>query len=1200
MSIWKSPVFYFGVVLLLVISAALAAPYVVPWNNYRADLENYGARLTGREVSIGGNIDVTLFPWPQLSAQNVAIGNPAGFSDAAFVKADEVRVTLSLAGLFNGSLDVESVEATAPQVNLQRNASGDVNWIFAPSERVVGSGLLSRVQLDQITVKQGIVSYDDLRNGHSAVFTGFNAALSSQSIVGPWRMRGDAKWNDIPVALTLSTNTKEENQPLRFAVKVSPLDAVYPHIALDGAWDSKSFAGNFRIDPQDVTGEKTSAEGALKPLSLQADVSASDGRMSLLKIRIAPADRKDSGTLIEGDAVFEFGSRTTARIDLKSPRINLDTLLGAGTMQSWRDGGFLSVTNGLMMAVPAKFEGAYSLAVNNLTSGGQSLNNVRINGVVQREAIRINQLTADLPGRSGAVFDGVIFPGENLAQLAGVFKLQSGDTRALVSWLAPQMKENINTFWTGSRGRLDVQSGKVEWTRDRFALTDVAFQFEGVPGDGVVTADWASSPKLEVQLSTGAFNLDDLVPGGVSVFQQAGLLRLTNHFSAAAPTWTQNLRMQAKSVLANGTKAQDVAFDLSSSPTGFEVKAFDIGNVSGARLQGRGTLARGVDGPEGEVAFRLDADDPIGFMRLLGVAASDTWRDALGTTAMDLQLKAVPQKSGQELQIVMRGNSGEMALDVLTTLRELEKGAEASVASSGTLSSKTAKTLFQLFGFETDSATNPAAVSFDLNGTVAKGFAVAAKMNALQTGASFDGRFDPRQPWLGLDGKVVVNAADGSALLGAIGAPVNGPQGQPLDVSMMVKRNEATLEIQDISAAIVGRRITGVMAIAPGLRITGDLEANVLTATDVFSLALMPWNGPVADLATGFAGIEDRAPQFELFVRPQQFDPVSSEPVSEVVVAIGGDGQSRNISVAGAGENAINLDMTMNPRGASFEATGQLRWPVALAKVVATAQGQPLMTGQALVQGRFAGSGRSPAALFASLSGDGTYGLSNAIFTQLTLKDLARNISDAKTPEALSLAFKTFSFGAGTAVGERVGDVKIANGEATFAGFELQDEQVVSRSAVTFDIPGDGLSVASTVTVNGLGDVPPITVDYAGVPGALSVRNGTSALAAKLGYALLAREMEELERLQKEQDELTAREEAQRQSDEQRFFDYKATRVELRKAAQMRRFHAAQRVLLERQRTQLIQFIEKNGAALTRSELTRHARRLAVRRQGPL
>ena len=78
MKVWKSPVFYFGIVLVLAVFSAMLAPFVVDWGNYRAGLEAYGEKLTGRKVEIAGPIGVRLFPWPRLTAQEVRIANPPG------------------------------------------------------------------------------------------------------------------------------------------------------------------------------------------------------------------------------------------------------------------------------------------------------------------------------------------------------------------------------------------------------------------------------------------------------------------------------------------------------------------------------------------------------------------------------------------------------------------------------------------------------------------------------------------------------------------------------------------------------------------------------------------------------------------------------------------------------------------------------------------------------------------------------------------------------------------------------------------------------------------------------------------------------------------------------------------------------------------------------------------------------------------
>ena len=129
MKVWKSPVFYFGIVLVLAVFSAMLAPFVVDWGSYRAGLEAYGEKLSGRKVEIAGPIGVRLFPWPRLTAQDVRIANPAGSEEKWFATADQIVVRMNLGALLNGSIQVESInieqsDGQAPALRLMAWATG--------------------------------------------------------------------------------------------------------------------------------------------------------------------------------------------------------------------------------------------------------------------------------------------------------------------------------------------------------------------------------------------------------------------------------------------------------------------------------------------------------------------------------------------------------------------------------------------------------------------------------------------------------------------------------------------------------------------------------------------------------------------------------------------------------------------------------------------------------------------------------------------------------------------------------------------------------------------------------------------------------------------------------------------------------------------------------------------------------------------
>ncbi len=1198
MSIWKSPVFYFGLMLTLLVTAALAAPYVVPWNNYRGQLETYGRKLTGREVTIGGDIAVKLFPWPQLEGQNVAIGNPDGFSDSAFIKAEAVRVRLSLGGLFNGSIDVETVDVAKPEVNLQRNASGDVNWIFAPQEQVTGQGLLSRVKLDQIVVTRGLISFDDLRNGNSTVLTDLNTTLSAQSILGPWRMKGAAKCNDAAFDVNVVTSEKEVEQPLKFTVKLTPHDLSYPSGALDGAWDGSAFKGALRIDPQESKGEKQSAEGALKPLAIQAQVDVSEKRMSLLKIKIAPSDRKDSGTLIEGDAVVEFGTQSVAQLDLKSPRINLDTLVGSEAMRQWRDGGFLSVANQLLLNTPAKLVADYKLNVSVLTSGGQALNDVRLAGSLQKEALRVHEFVAELPGRSVGVFDGILFPGEKAAQLGGKFKFETGDMRSFVSWLAPTWKESLSTHWTGSRGRLEVQHGALNWTREGLDLTDVAYAFDGAQGTASLSTGNAADQGSDISIAVEQLDIDNLMPNGWSFVRDGGLPSLISILAQGQGRDKGNWQVTLKSdrVLLNGVIAQGAVLNVSTQANGFNIKQLTLGNVGGARVQGGGELVDKGDGPEGVLNFNLQAADPRGFLRLTGLEyGAGNWTEALGQTQFDATLTAVPQKNGPEIGIVARGTSGALKGELVATARELEKGAGMNLAASGGLNSADSAVLAKLVGVQPIGTVGPGDVTFEFNGSISDGFVVSSRLEALDAVAEFAGTAHAQKPFYGLSGKLQVNAEDGRAVVQASGLPVANNVAQPLDYSSVVAMKDDTLSFIDVSGNFAGQRFSGQAQVTADLRFEADIETDSVSMPEILALAFMPWEGAVADFSNSFAVLKGGLAG-ELFLRPLQFETMSAAPAREVVVGIGFEPEERRLSITSAGEQGLKADVVLKPRGESYDLEGSGRWPVDLAPHFKNKNGAELVKGDLLLQGNFKSSGRSPAAALAALDGQGNYGLSNVAFVSLTLDGFANAVLNATSPEALTSALAVLDSAPGSEIGERIGTVKITTGEMVLSSFTVVKPDVEVEVASQMDITSRQIKVATTVMLSRQPDLPVVNIVYDGVAGGLDVRNGTSALAAKLGYALLSKEMAELERLQVEQQKLAAKEEQQRREDEQRFADYQNTRAELRVQARLRRFHAAEREKKNIALQAIVDAAMKASAATARQDLLRHARRLAVRR----
>jgi len=62
----------FGCLIVLIVAALLIIPFFVDLNDYKPEIERRVAEATGRSFSIGGDIDLSLFPWAGVALADLA------------------------------------------------------------------------------------------------------------------------------------------------------------------------------------------------------------------------------------------------------------------------------------------------------------------------------------------------------------------------------------------------------------------------------------------------------------------------------------------------------------------------------------------------------------------------------------------------------------------------------------------------------------------------------------------------------------------------------------------------------------------------------------------------------------------------------------------------------------------------------------------------------------------------------------------------------------------------------------------------------------------------------------------------------------------------------------------------------------------------------------------------------------------------
>src|SRR5580704_16899473 len=116
-----------GIVIVVLILIVVIAPFLIPVNSFRPEIEQQASAALGRKVDVG-NLSLSLFSG-SLGADNLAIADDPKFSSAPFLTAKSVSVGVEVMPLiFSKTLNVTGVVIDSPQVSLIRNAAGDWNY----------------------------------------------------------------------------------------------------------------------------------------------------------------------------------------------------------------------------------------------------------------------------------------------------------------------------------------------------------------------------------------------------------------------------------------------------------------------------------------------------------------------------------------------------------------------------------------------------------------------------------------------------------------------------------------------------------------------------------------------------------------------------------------------------------------------------------------------------------------------------------------------------------------------------------------------------------------------------------------------------------------------------------------------------------------------------------------------------------------
>ena len=177
--------YFIAAIVAIFIIAAISFFLLFDANDFRDDFAAQVKKATGRELTIAGDIELSLFPWLAIDIGETHLGNAAGFSDEPFVSFNQARLSVRVMPvLLHREVSIGTALLDGLDLNLEIARNGRSNWQdlidaseakeSAPQGGEVGETGASALDIVSINIRNASARYTDNQAGESYRLTNLN------------------------------------------------------------------------------------------------------------------------------------------------------------------------------------------------------------------------------------------------------------------------------------------------------------------------------------------------------------------------------------------------------------------------------------------------------------------------------------------------------------------------------------------------------------------------------------------------------------------------------------------------------------------------------------------------------------------------------------------------------------------------------------------------------------------------------------------------------------------------------------------------------------------------------------------------------------------------------------------------------------------------------------------------------------------
>ncbi len=201
---WK---WILGICICLII-ALLAAVYVFldtyDYNKFKPRIARMVKDATGRDLKLGGEIDLVIGFSPALVVQDVTLANAPWGSQPQMIKVETLEAQLRLLPLLFREMQVKHIGLAGVEVLLETGPKGQGNWDFIAddsSDKSIGAFQPTEIDIDNVRIEKFQLTFREGKTGSAKRFTLASLDVTKNGAEDQLTLDLKADYNRQPVML---------------------------------------------------------------------------------------------------------------------------------------------------------------------------------------------------------------------------------------------------------------------------------------------------------------------------------------------------------------------------------------------------------------------------------------------------------------------------------------------------------------------------------------------------------------------------------------------------------------------------------------------------------------------------------------------------------------------------------------------------------------------------------------------------------------------------------------------------------------------------------------------------------------------------------------------------------------------------------------------------------------------------------------